>query len=178
MIVRKLNRLLRFQSSAILSTAADFMVTLFMKEVLGLSYLLSTATGSTSGGILNFLLCRNWVFKASQFPAPRQVFRYAFTWSVSILLNIAGVYLLTSVAGFNYILSKLVVSSFIGLTFNFSMQRRFVFRIVHPPVSAKFKVSEAQPVILANQPMVVPVIVNVNRKRKNQTHKKTDESQR
>lgn len=178
MIFSKLNRLLRFQSSAVLSTVADFMVTLFMKEILGLSYLLSTATGTTSGGILNFILCRNWVFKASQFPAPRQVFRYTFTWCISILLNISGVYLLTSIAGFNYILSKLIVSSFIGLTFNFSMQRRFVFRTVHAPVSAKFRVTEAQQVLHGNKPLVVPVIVNANRKRKNQTPEKTDESQR
>jgi putative flippase GtrA len=117
----------KFQTAAIIATLVDFTVTILLTEIAGINYLISTSTGSITGGIVNFLLGRKWVFKASYLPAGRQLFRYLLTWVISILLNITFVIILTELVKFNYIISKIITAVLIGITFNFSMQKRFVF---------------------------------------------------
>lgn len=117
----------KFQAAAIIATLVDFTVTIVLTEIVGINYLISTSTGSIIGGIVNFLLGRKWVFKADYLPAGRQLFRYLITWAISILLNITCVIILTEFVKFNYIISKIITAVLIGITFNFSMQKRFVF---------------------------------------------------
>ncbi|HLN54252.1 MAG TPA: GtrA family protein [Lentimicrobium sp.] len=122
-----LTKFARFQVASLSATAVDFCITILLKEIFGFHYLPSTSIGTFSGGLTNFMMCRNWVFRANEHGAFRQAFRYVITWTSSILLNISIVYLLTSIVGINYILSKIVTSIIIGVTFNYHLQRRFVF---------------------------------------------------
>jgi putative flippase GtrA len=131
MTKRFFSLLFRFQLSAIIATMVDFSFTIFLKEACGLGYLLSASIGAMLGGITNFILGRRWVFRA---PGPRhqQIFRYCVIWGGSILLNIGAVFILTGSLHFNYIISKIIAAFMIGLTFNYNMQRRFVFVINQP----------------------------------------------
>ncbi len=130
MTKRFFSLLFRFQLSAIIATLVDFTFTIFFKEACGLGYLLSASVGALLGGIANFILGRRWVFKAAG-PRHQQAFRYTVIWGGSILLNIGAVFLLTGSLHLNYIISKIIAAFMIGLTFNYTMQRRFVFVINH-----------------------------------------------
>ncbi len=120
-------RFIRFQVASVAATAVDFGLTIFLKEVCNLHYLSATSIGTLSGGITNFIICRHWVFRAAGDNAFKQAVKYILIWTCSILLNISFVYLLTDIAGFNYIVSKVITAVIIGITFNYTLQRKFVF---------------------------------------------------
>lgn len=133
MTKRFFSLLFRFQLSAIIATLIDFSFTILLKEACGIGYLMSASIGAVLGGIANFILGRRWVFRAAG-PRHHQAFRYSVIWGGSILLNISAVFLLTDFLNFNYIISKIIAAFMIGLTFNYTMQRRFVF-VIHQPAN-------------------------------------------
>lgn len=122
-----LTKFARFQISSIAATTVDFGLTIFLVEICSFYYLSATSIGAFSGGGTNFTMCRNWVFKASGHNAFGQAIRYIITWTCSILLNISFVYILTSFGGLNYIISKIMTAIIVGITFNYSLQMKFVF---------------------------------------------------
>ncbi len=127
----------RFQIASLAATSVDFGVTILLKELCGLHYLPSTSIGTLSGGVTNFIMCRNWVFRNARHSAIKQASRYLMIWAGSILLNILFVYLFTSLIGLNYIISKVITAIFIGITFNYSLQNKFVFVEYKPDGSTK-----------------------------------------
>jgi putative flippase GtrA len=118
---------LRAQFTALLATAADFSVTIVLKEIAGLWYLYAVGIGAATGAILAFLLGRNWVFRSVSRSVHSQALRYILVASVSWFLNTTGVWFLTEFPAIPYLYSKLFVSVIIGLTFNFILTKRFVF---------------------------------------------------
>lgn len=118
---------LKFQLSAIIATIVDFGVTIFLKEALQWDYLVSTSIGSVVGGLFNFAIGRRWVFKVADFSRGKQASRYLLTWIGSILLNISIVFMLTELLLLNYVISKVIAAITISITFNYSLQKRYVF---------------------------------------------------
>ncbi len=116
------------QAAAAAGTAVDFLVTIAGVEGLHLWYLLATVLGNVAGGGTNFYLGRHRVFEASEQSARGQAFRYFLVWTGSLLLNAAGVYLLTQGLGLKYLISKIVVSVVVGFGFNYVLQAKFVFK--------------------------------------------------
>jgi len=129
MTLPRLTCFVKAQIASAVATAVDFGITILLKEGCGFWYLFSTSAGSTLGGMTNFTLGRCWVFRATAPPKGAQAFRYLVVWCGSILLNIAGVFLLTSIGRLNYIVSKVFVSLLIGVTFNYILQKNFVFSL-------------------------------------------------
>ncbi|MFK8009816.1 MAG: GtrA family protein [Saprospiraceae bacterium] len=116
------------QVAAFIGTAVDFGVVIFLTEIIGLWYVASNAIGATCGAITNFFLGRNWVFSATQNKISHQAFRYFLVATGSMILNTLGVYLLTEFTSLNYIYSKIIVAIIIAFTFNFLLQKYFVFQ--------------------------------------------------
>jgi len=131
MTKQSVNIFIKAQVSSFISTAVDFGITIFLKEACGLWYLFSTSAGSILGGAINFIFGRKWVFNAVALPPVSQVVRYILVWGGSILLNIGGVFLLTSVGHVKYLLSKVITSVIIGICFNYFLQKKFVFGLNH-----------------------------------------------
>ncbi|MGI4744353.1 MAG: GtrA family protein [Janthinobacterium lividum] len=121
-------RFIKAQAAAAAGTAVDFLVTIICVEGLHSWYLLGTVLGNVAGGITNFYLGRHLVFEASAQRAPAQGLRYFMVWLGSMLLNAAGVYLLTQLLHVNYLYSKVLVSLLVGVGFNYTLQVYFVFR--------------------------------------------------
>lgn len=111
-----------------MATAADFLVTIVCKEVLGMWYLLANILGVISGGLVNFWINRDWVFNGREKAARDQAIRYFVIWTGNLLLNAAGVWLLTQYNSFNYLVSKIVVSLVVGWTYNYFLQKNYVFK--------------------------------------------------
>lgn len=116
------------QVAAIIGTAIDFLVVIFLTEVLGMWYVASNACGAAAGAISNFLLGRYWVFDAKEDKIYTQASRYVLVAIGSLVLNTLGVYLLTEFFEFHYIYSKVFVAIFIAITYNFLLQKNFVYK--------------------------------------------------
>lgn len=119
---------LKAQASSLIATVADFLVTIVCKELLGMWYLLANILGVISGGLVNFWINRDWVFNGREKAARYQAIRYFVIWTGNLLLNAAGVWLLTQYSSFNYLVSKTVVSLIVGWTYNYFLQKNFVFK--------------------------------------------------
>jgi putative flippase GtrA len=129
---KRIRMFLKFQLSAIVATLVDFGVTIFLKEALQWDYLVSTSIGSVVGGLFNFAIGRRWVFKVADFSRGKQASRYLLTWFGSILLNIGIVFVLTEFLALNYVISKVISAITVSTTFNYSLQKRFVFSFNDP----------------------------------------------
>lgn len=122
-------RYFKAQTSSLIATAVDFLVTLLMMDFLGSWYLMASIIGTTSGGMVNFYINRNWVFNAVSKALKWQVFKYVLVWIGNLLLVTLGVYLLTHFFNINYMLSKVLVSISVGISYNYFMQKLFIFSI-------------------------------------------------
>ena len=116
------------QVAAFAGTVVDFLLVIFLTEVVGIWYVASNALGATGGAITNFVLGRYWVFSAAQKKMFTQAFRYFLVAAGSMMLNTLGVYLLTEFTVLHYLASKIIVAIFIAFTFNFFLQKNFVFK--------------------------------------------------
>jgi len=119
---------LKAQAVLILGSLGDFSVTILLVEKFHRGYIEANLAGNITGALLQFILSRNWAFKATEGNIFWQWFRFLLMWGGNFALSAAGLYLLTKVAGMNYLVGKTIVSVILGLTYNYIVQRWFVFR--------------------------------------------------
>jgi putative flippase GtrA len=120
--------LLRHQAGSLTATAVDFGVMVGAVRLLGLGPGTGTAVGAALGGATSFILGRRWVFRAAAGDAPGQALRYTLVCLASVVLNALGERLLVAVGDLQFVVARVVIASVVGITWNFPMQRRFVFR--------------------------------------------------
>ena len=116
------------QFASFIASAVDYFITIFCVELLGFWYVIGSSTGTIFGGLTNFSLGRHWVFRGGEALRRIQLMRYFLVWLGYLTLATFGVYLLTHLGGINYIVSKITVSLFLAVTYNYPLQKKFVFR--------------------------------------------------
>lgn len=121
-------KFLKAQVSSLIATAVDFTITIVLKELFGLWYVLANVTGVVCGGVTNFLINREWVFGTSERTVRIQVQRYFLVWSGNFLLNAGGVWAITQSTELSYLTAKIIVSFVLAFTYNFFLQKHFVFK--------------------------------------------------
>lgn len=119
---------IKAQAASLTATAVDFALTIVLKEFLGVGYLLASILGTLSGGVVNFLVNRSWVFKAKEGRIHFQAAKYVMVWLGNLVLVSGGVLVLTRYGGINYIVSKVTTSLLVGVFYNYVLQKRFVFK--------------------------------------------------
>jgi putative flippase GtrA len=119
---------IKAQFSSVIATIADFAITAFLKECLHTWYVAATCMGSIGGGLLNFKLSRRWVFDAQHLKVSTQLYKYIVVWIGNLLLNTWGVFMVTHFFHVSYIISKLLVSMVVGYGYNYTLQKKFVFK--------------------------------------------------
>ncbi|MBQ8158384.1 MAG: GtrA family protein [Prevotella sp.] len=113
--------------SAQVATMTDFLVTVLLAEGCGLWYVWASLAGSVAGGVLNCCINYRWVFDAHG--TKRSIaLRYLLVWGVSIALNTLGTYAATELSGQHFILGKALVAVIVAVGWNYTMQRRFVYK--------------------------------------------------
>lgn len=118
---------IKVQAGSIAGSAGDFLVTIFCTE-LGLSwYLISNIFGNCAGGSIQFALSRRWIFKKTRSGIHLQLIKYLLFFLGNILLSATGIYVFTQFLHIHYIISKLLCSVLLGLTYNYFVQKYFVF---------------------------------------------------
>ncbi len=118
----------RAQIASAIASVIDFAVLIFSVEGVGIWYVAATAIGAASGAMTNYIINRHWSFRARAEGMRTQALRYALVSLGSLIINSAGVYMVTELGGAPYVISKVIVSFLVGLLFNFPLHRRFVFR--------------------------------------------------
>ncbi len=118
---------LRSQAAALTATGTDFLVTIGLKELAGLWYVASNATGALCGAVVSFIMLRHWAFQRHDQHWHGQAVRYVIASGLSLVLNTAGVWLLTETIDIQYVASKIIMAVSMGLTVNYWMFKHFVF---------------------------------------------------
>lgn len=119
---------IKAQAASLTATAVDFALTIVLKEFLAVGYLLASILGTISGGGVNFLMNRSWVFKAKDGRIHFQAAKYILVWLGNLVLVSGGVLVLTRYGCINYIVSKVTTSLLVGVFYNYVLQKRFVFK--------------------------------------------------
>ena len=122
------SKFIKAQLSSFGSTVVDFSTTYILTSLVGLLYVVSSATGVVFVGIVNFLLGRYWVFNADKEKKSTQISKYILVWISSMLLNMGGIIFFTETIGLYYLISKVITSALVGFFFNYYLQKTFVFK--------------------------------------------------
>jgi putative flippase GtrA len=118
---------LKTQAASIIGSIADFLVTIVLVELFHCWYIAGNLAGNICGATMQFLLCRDWVFAGTEGKLSLQMIKFVGVWVGNLLLSGGGVYLLTHFGGLNYILSKLITSAILGVSYNYLLLKKFVF---------------------------------------------------
>jgi putative flippase GtrA len=119
------------QLSAFIGGLCDYGIMICLTEFAGVHYTTSIAIACILGAVVNFSLNKTWSFysqnKAYKFSGTQQLARFIFVLASSILLKISGTYLLTSFAGIDYKISRIITDIIVSLCYNYVLQRFWVF---------------------------------------------------
>lgn len=119
---------LKAQCTSLAASGVDYVVYGLLYYVFGIWYLAATVTGLVAGGIVSFMMGRNWVFQKGKRSMKIQALLYIAVWYGSLLLNTAGVYLVTEGLHIDPTISKILVSVAVGISYNYLLQKHLVFK--------------------------------------------------
>ncbi len=119
----------RANIASLSASFCDYLVTIILVNFLRADPLLAGITGTVVGGIVNFLIGRYWVFKASNMAINLQGKRYFITWLGNLILNSFGLFVLIKMCTVQYMLAKMIVSIIVAVAYNYPIQKRYVFKI-------------------------------------------------
>ena len=119
---------IKAQTASLTATMIDFGVTILLKEGFHCWYLLASILGTVTGGVVNFMMNRSWVFRAHDKKIHFQAVKYMMVWGGNLVLVSGGVFVLTNYGGMSYFVSKISVSVMVGFFYNYVLQKRFVFK--------------------------------------------------
>jgi putative flippase GtrA len=119
---------LKANISSSIASFFDYLVTIFLVDLFRVDVVIASTTGTVCGGILNFLVGRTWVFESRKRKVHQQALRYGIVWVGNLILNIGGMYLLTKKLQVHYVVAKLFVSLLVGFCYNYTLQKRYVFK--------------------------------------------------
>jgi putative flippase GtrA len=140
---REFKILLKALTTSQVGAWVDFTVSLILFQFTPLGEVYSKAIGTTSGGFTNCFLNYKWTFKGNDVKKRMVFVKYVLVWLGSLCLNTAGTvatyHLLSSwqwlidigfkSAGF-FMAAQLIVSFFVSVFWNITLQRYFVFQDV------------------------------------------------
>jgi putative flippase GtrA len=116
------------QASSLAASIVDFSTAIILKELIGVWYIPANIAGNVAGGVTNFIINRFWVFEKRRDAVNLQAVKYILVWGGNMILNAAGVWLLVNYRILPYFWAKLTVALVVGFTYNYMIQKRFVFK--------------------------------------------------
>ncbi len=116
----------KYINSGVVSALLDYLVLFLLTSGLGVYYLYSTVIAYFSGFVLNFFLNKYWTFKKEGNTFP-QLLKYSLLAGFNFLVTISLMYLLTSITGVNYLISRGIVLVLIT-GWNFLLYKYVVYK--------------------------------------------------
>lgn len=120
---------IKVQSALIAASLVDFLFTILLVQYFRCWYVTGNAAGNIAGAVAQFIISRTWVFKSSKQKSTSQIqlIKFGLMWVGNIALSALGVYLLTQYIHLHYLLSKLIVSTILGVSYTYLLSKKFVF---------------------------------------------------
>ena len=119
---------LKANISSSIASFFDYLITIFLVSFFHIDVVIASTTGTICGGVINFLIGRNWVFESKKRKVREQAARYGIVWAGNLVLNTSGMYVLTKLLKVHFVIAKLFVSLIVGFGYNYIMQKKFVFK--------------------------------------------------
>jgi putative flippase GtrA len=119
----------KVQAASIIGSIADYLTTIFLVESFHCWYLIANLTGNICGGSAQFFLCRNWAFKVGTNKMQIQAFKFILVFIGNLVLSAVGIYFFTQYLRINYLISKTITSILLGVSYNYFLQKEFVFKL-------------------------------------------------
>lgn len=116
------------QFASLFASVIDFLTTIFLASILHVRLLPSSMTGIVVGGIFHFSFSRHFVFYATEKDRFNQIIKYVLVWVGNFVLNAAGLYVVLHYVPVNYVIAKALVAIVVGISYNYILQKRFVFK--------------------------------------------------
>ncbi|GAA3953162.1 GtrA family protein [Chitinophaga oryziterrae] len=120
-------KFIKAQASSLAATGVDYSTALLL-NYLECWYIAANIAGSVAGGITNFHVNRQWVFEKENKAVSVQAVKYVLVWVGNMLLNTGGVWGLVNYEILPYVYAKITVNLIVGFTYNYIIQKRFVFK--------------------------------------------------
>jgi putative flippase GtrA len=113
---------IKAQAASLTATVVDFTVTVLLKECSIAGTCWRVYLGTMSGGVVNFMMNRSWVFRAR---IKRSITRRSnisgMGWQPGI--GFGRRFPLNELWGVSYLISKISVSLFVGFFYNYILQK-------------------------------------------------------
>lgn len=109
------------------ATGGDYLCTQSLVSIHALSPPFATVVGCIVGGVIAFVLSRNWAFDATRGPVMTQAARYVFVSGTTALLNAGGVALALLVPNTDYRVGWVITRALVFLTWSFPLLNEFAF---------------------------------------------------
>lgn len=119
---------LKANLSSIVSSLFDYLVHIVLVKYFNIDVVVASAAGTITGGTINFLIGRQWVFNGKDDSIQSQATRYLFVWIGNFVLNTTGVFILAKIFDVHYVTSKILVSLTVAFAYNYPFQKYFVFK--------------------------------------------------
>jgi putative flippase GtrA len=118
---------LKVQAASIFGSIADFLITLILVDIFHYWYLIANLAGNICGAIVQFLISRDWAFGQAKDKILQRALKFILVWLGNLLLSAGTVYCITRFLGLNYLLSKLISSAMLGISYQYLTLKKFVF---------------------------------------------------
>jgi putative flippase GtrA len=119
---------IKVQAACILGSIADYLITILLVEKFNYWYILANLAGNICGGSVQFFLCRKWAFNIKDGNIQIQAIKFILVFVGNLILSALGIYFFTHFLRINYLISKTLISIFLGVSYNYLMQKKFVFK--------------------------------------------------
>ncbi len=119
--------LIKSQLGSFLATFCDFCSLYLLTEFVGIYYVISAGIASGVGAVVGFIVQRNWAFQRTDKNWKYQAVKYGLVSLLILLLNMAGIYLITEYFTLPYMWSKVIIAFLIGIFVSFPLFRYYVY---------------------------------------------------
>lgn len=117
----------RYGFVAAASLVVDFGGMVFLKEVVGMHYIVAATFSFVAGLLTNYYLSRLWVFHSSKLEDKRKEFMiFSAIGIIGLLLTDGLLWLFTDVFGVYYMLSK-AIATILVYFWNFGARKKILF---------------------------------------------------
>jgi putative flippase GtrA len=118
---------LKVQATSLMASGIDFLTTFLCVHLWHYWYLTASITGAVVGGLVSFIVSKTWTFAESRQPIASQFSRFVLVWLGNAGANAAGLFITTHFLGVQYLLAKTAVAALVGVSYNYFLQKDFVF---------------------------------------------------
>ncbi len=121
------HQIFRYAIGGQVSTLADFLVLIFLTDLLGVYYMISASISFICSVLVSYFFNIYWVFHQRKYDKRRhEIALFFFISAIGLILTSSFMYFFTEIVGMFYVYSK-IVSASIVFVWNFTARKYLLF---------------------------------------------------